>query len=254
MKKIILLFILISLFSKSLHSQGYLGSKFYTTIELLHPITGNIDIQVAGGMPINRFHALELQLQFLSVSSKILGAYPVSTPNQGGQYQEYKAGKVRLNGVGARLTYRNFKQASLKAAPIGWYINYSLSFWKGNINDSILYKSNLHYDGLLKGFVENTNSAPLNTSLSTMSIIFTPGKTFKISGSFFIDMGIDVGVRVYQVTDLDWKFNYKFLYPENSFFQNNINSIYMYKRTRNWFHTGQAELIYEPQIKFGIIF
>lgn len=254
MKKIILLFILFSLFSKGLHSQGYLGSKFYTTIELLHPITGNIDIQVAGGMPINRFYALELQLQFRSESSNILGAYPVKNGYPTQYFQEYIVGKARLNGVGARLTFRNFKKASLKAAPIGWYINYSLAFWRGSIIDSVLYKSDLHYDRSLSSFIESSNSVPLNTSFSTISFIFTPGKSFKISRSFFIDMGIDVGIRIYQITNDDWKFTSTLLYPENSFFKNNINSRYMYKRTKLGFYSGRAELIYEPQIKLGILF
>ncbi len=252
LKLIILLFF--NLLIGEVRAQGYLGSNLYGTVEVLHPLIGVPALQLGLGIPFKRFYSLELQLNYQSQQINIMNNLAYVNAQNYYASEEYYAGKVRLKGTGVRISIKNFKKASAKAAPVGWYMSYSFEFWKGNIDSKLNIKSDGKYDGSTGQFVYKVTPLPFIATIKSAAFMLTPGRSFMFSKRFFLDIALDIGFRSTISDDLYMTKGDGRFYTEKYIFENRINEKYLWRFNWGVFESGITKAVYEPIVKIGYLF
>lgn len=251
--KLILSCIFILMASFCAMSQGYLSKKRYVSTETLHPIAEATNINISAATLFNRFYAFELQLGYHLQHFKLYNYYQISLPGFVNGRNEYLMGKVKCEGMSTRLTFRNFKMASIKAAPVGWYTNYSIEFMRLNFKGPLETQNATGYNSY-GNFNINKGQIQFDQSISFYSFRIAAGKSILLNSKFFIDLGIEVGIRSYQLDDSKWKYQEHGIYPIDPLFQNKINRYYLYRDNKEYVKNNYLDLIYEPIIKIGYLF
>jgi hypothetical protein len=251
--RIRLIILIALLLSKAGYAQGYLGYKQYVSMEILHPACGIKDFQVSYGLLFNRFYAIDMQLSYTPVNMDLYSRF-IYIKNNALALDEYHMGKVRVDGIGAKLGFRTFKKASYKAAPIGWYMNYAIKYIYGALHNEVVSKSGEGFDPVTGSFIVNSSPFKLQRGISIYSFLVTPGKTMRLFGAYFLDLGLDIGLRVYGMDDKQWTLGSQKIYNIEPLFKNNINRWYQYKEEHESLSNLKSEFIYEPFLKVGYLF
>lgn len=249
MKKLYLLALLIAN-SFSASAQGYLGKNAYVSADIIHPFLGPLDIRLNGGILFKRFYALDLQFNHISRNIDVYSNYRYIFAGQG-MSNEYYAGKLRMSGNGVRLAFRSFTRPGYKAAPIGWYINYAIDYMQLSFKGDITTEK--PQGTTYNDFSVNRQITPMDARMTLYSFLISPGKTIRLSTFVYLDIGIDLGLRLYKDKANVWT-GTEDRYTYEALFTNKINTLYQNKNHGGNLNAFIPETIYEPVIKIGYIF